>query len=77
MQPLKTYYAQEIEIWPKTHPNRVVIHYEITGIVGKAYLKSATAAVAANVFRKTASFTYNRPCLIILIPEESQRTITS
>jgi hypothetical protein len=56
MQPLKTYYAQEIEIWLKTHPNRVVIHYEITGNVGKAYLKSATAALAANVFRKTGPF---------------------
>ena len=52
MQPLKTFHAQEIEIWLKNHPYRVVTHYEITGLVGKAYFKSATAAIAANGFQK-------------------------
>jgi hypothetical protein len=51
MQPLKTYHAQEIEIWLKNHPNSVVTRYQITGLVGKAYLKSATAAIAAKGFR--------------------------
>jgi hypothetical protein len=46
-------YAEEIEIWLKNHPNRVVTPYQITGLVGKIYLKSATAAIAANGFRKT------------------------
>jgi predicted alpha/beta-fold hydrolase len=56
MRPLKTYYAQEIEIWLKPHSNRVVIHYGITGIVEKAYLKSAATEFAANGFRKTGPF---------------------
>ena len=56
LQPLKTYYAQEIEIWLKNHPNRVVTHYQITGTVEKAYLKSATAAIAVKVFKKTGLF---------------------
>jgi len=37
---------------------RVVAHYQITGLVGKAYLKLATAAVAADGFQKTCLFPY-------------------
>jgi hypothetical protein len=46
MQHLKTYYAQEMEIWMKNHPNIVVTHYQITGLVGKDYLQSATPLTA-------------------------------
>ena len=60
MQPLKTYHAQEIESWLKNHPDRVVTHYQITELLGKAYLKSATAANVANEFRKTGLFPCNR-----------------
>jgi len=28
MQPLKTYHAQEIEIWMKSHPSTDVTHYQ-------------------------------------------------
>jgi hypothetical protein len=45
-------------MWLKNHPNSVVTHYQITGLVGKAYLKSATAAIAANEFRKTSFFPF-------------------
>jgi hypothetical protein len=45
-----------MEMWIKNHPNIVVTHYQITGQFGKAYLKSATAGIAANVFRKTGLF---------------------
>jgi azurin len=38
---------------------RVVAHYQITGLVGKAYLKLATAAIAANGFQKTCLFPCN------------------
>ena len=41
-------------------PSRVFTHYQITGLVGKAYLKSATAAIAANGFWKTGLFPCNR-----------------
>jgi hypothetical protein len=34
MQPLKTYHSQELEIWLKTHPNKVVTHYQITELFG-------------------------------------------
>jgi hypothetical protein len=38
---------------------RVVAHYQITSLVGKAYLKLATAAIAANGFQKTCLFPCN------------------
>jgi hypothetical protein len=60
VQPLKTYYAQETENLLKIRPNRVVTHHKITGLVEKAYLKSATAAIAAKVFRKTGLFLCKR-----------------
>jgi hypothetical protein len=56
----KIYHAKEIELWLKNHPNRVSRHYQIIGLVGKAYLKSATAAITADVFRKTGLFPANR-----------------
>jgi hypothetical protein len=62
----------------ENHPNRVVAYYQITGMVGKAYLKSATATIVVNGFRKTGLF----PCkcqiqyLINMILEESQLNIT-
>ena len=61
LQPLKTYYAQEIEIWLKNHP--VITHYQITGLVEKAYLKMVTAATAANKFWKTGFFPFNHRIL--------------
>jgi hypothetical protein len=78
MHPLKTYYAQGIEIWLKNHPNRVVTHYQIAGLFGKAYLKSATAAIAANGFRKTGLFPCNRQIFDEHdFLEETQRNIRS
>jgi hypothetical protein len=58
VQALKTYYAQEIEIWQKK--KKTFQHYQIADLVGKAYLKWATATIAANGFRKTGMFSCNR-----------------
>ena len=58
---------------PKNHPNRAVTYYQITGVGGKAYLKSATASVAANGFRKKqACFCVTVTYLMFTILEESQ-----
>ena len=43
----------------KNQPNIVVTQYKIAGLVGKAYLKTAKAAIAANKFRKTGFFPFN------------------
>jgi hypothetical protein len=77
IQSLKTYDARKIEIWLKAHPNRVDARYQITGLVGEAYLKSATAAIATtNGFRKTGLFPFNRHIFKVIL-EESQRNNTS
>ena len=60
MQPLKTHHAQEVEIWLKNQSNTVVTHYRITEMIGKAYLKSDTAAIAAKGLRETGLFSCNR-----------------
>ena len=57
--PLKTYYARQTEIWQKSHPKIVVTHNQIVGLIGKACLKSATTAIAADGFRKTGLFSCN------------------
>ena len=60
LQPLGVTFIIASEDIPRTgernlteKSSRVVTRYQITGLVGKAYVKSATAAVAANGFRKT------------------------
>lgn len=60
MGPLKTFYAQEIESWLRNNPGRVVTVYQISEILGKAYVRAATAEAAANGFRKTGLFPCNR-----------------
>ena len=53
-------------------PFRVVKHYQITGLVGKGYLKSVTAAIAADVFRKTSLF----PCYCHIFDEHDPGRIS-
>jgi hypothetical protein len=60
MLPFKTFYAQEIEFWLSMNPARVVTHYQIASLLGKAYPKAATVAVAVNGFRRTGLFPCNR-----------------
>jgi hypothetical protein len=37
MLPFKTYYAQKIVSWLRMNPTRVVTHYQIASLLGKAY----------------------------------------
>jgi hypothetical protein len=60
MRPFETYYTQEIETWLRNHPGRVVTHYQIAGLMGKAYLRTASAETAVSSFRKTGICPMNR-----------------
>ncbi|KAJ4446582.1 hypothetical protein ANN_13279 [Periplaneta americana] len=56
MLPFKTYYAQAIEQWHKQNAGRVVTHYQVGILLGEAFNKAATVAVATNDFRKTGLY---------------------
>jgi hypothetical protein len=58
MNPFKTYNAQETEMWLKAHQGRVITHYQVAALFGKAYARSATIEVAVNGFRNTGIFPF-------------------
>ncbi|KAJ4450217.1 hypothetical protein ANN_01624 [Periplaneta americana] len=60
MLPFKTYYAQAIEQWLKQNAGRVVTHYQVGVLLGEAFNKGVTVAVATNGFRKTGLYPCNR-----------------
>lgn len=55
MKPLSIYYCDEVKKWLREHASehRVVTHYQIASLLGKAYLKAATMTTAINGFRAT------------------------
>jgi len=58
MEPLKTFYCQEIEKWLRSHPGQVVTVYQIGKLFGSAYKRAATGEIVVNSFRVTGLF----PC---------------
>ena len=60
MSPFKTYYSHEIQMWLKQNPDRNVNAYQICKLMCPAYLKSATAEISANGFRKSGIWPCNR-----------------
>ncbi|KAJ4450503.1 hypothetical protein ANN_01930 [Periplaneta americana] len=60
MLPFKTYNAQAFEQWLKQNAGRVVTHYQVGMLLGEAFNKAATVAVATNGFRKTGLYPCNR-----------------
>lgn len=60
MKTLKTYYAQEIEDWLAAHPFQAVTVYQISELVGKAYIRTATMNVALKGFQFTGIMPFNK-----------------
>ena len=60
MKPLSSYYNVEIEKWLRNHPGRTVTDFQIAQLITPAYLKAATALVAANGFRKSGIWPVDR-----------------
>lgn len=59
MGPLKIYYSEEIRNWIRVN-QRAVSVFEISELLGKAFIKSQTAEIAINGFRVTGIWPYNR-----------------
>ncbi|KAK9739565.1 DDE superfamily endonuclease [Popillia japonica] len=59
MSPFKTYDSQQIEMWLKQNPGRIANAFHICKLTCPAYLKSATAEISANGFRKCGIYPLN------------------
>lgn len=60
MGPFKTFYANEVETWLMNHPGRVVTSYQVSELMGKAYIRAATKEVAIDGFKKSGIYPFNR-----------------
>ncbi|KAK9873135.1 hypothetical protein WA026_021370 [Henosepilachna vigintioctopunctata] len=52
--------AIEVSTWLKSHPGRVVTHFQIGAILNKTYGKAATVQTSVNVFQNTGLWPVDR-----------------
>lgn len=60
MAPFNTYYIQAIEKFLRNNPGRLVTQYQVSRLLGEAFLKAATPTVAVNGFRRCGIVPINR-----------------
>ncbi|XP_062540913.1 uncharacterized protein LOC134208959 [Armigeres subalbatus] len=60
MAPFKSYYASASEDFMRRNPGRVIGLYDVSELLGVAFPKAASVAVAENGFRKTGIWPFNR-----------------
>jgi len=51
--PLMTYYNQEVTVWLKAHPGRIVTQFQVGYLFSRAFQRAATVLTAVNAFEKT------------------------
>ena len=51
--PLMTYYNQEVTVWLKAHPGRIVTQFQVGYLFSKAFQRAASVMTAVNAFQKT------------------------
>jgi len=56
---LNTYYEQEVRVWLRNHPGKVITIYQVASLFGAAYQKAATSSTAINGFAKTGICPFN------------------
>ncbi|KAF2885383.1 hypothetical protein ILUMI_20781 [Ignelater luminosus] len=57
--PLMTYYNEELNLWLKANPGKIVTLYNVGPLFGKAYRRAATLNNGLSGFEKTGIFPYN------------------
>lgn len=60
MGPFNTFYVQSIERFLRNNPGRVVTQYQVSRLLGEAYLKAAIPTIAINGFKKCGIVPINR-----------------
>lgn len=51
--PLMTYYNQEVTVWLKAHPGRIVTQFQVGYLFSRAFQRAATVMTAVNAFQTT------------------------
>lgn len=59
MKPLSVFYDQEVAVWLRSNPGRVVSQFQIAKLYGNAFVRAATMTTAVNGFRKTGVWPLN------------------
>mgnify|MGYP002224296164 CR=1 FL=1 len=57
---LSSYYIDEMEVWLRANPGRVVTQFQISQLFGKAYGRSATVGIAVKGFAHTGVWPVDR-----------------
>lgn len=59
MFPLSNYYTQELKIWQRNKPNKIIELSDVGQIFSRAYVKAATLSNAQNGFKTSGIFPFN------------------
>lgn len=59
MGPFNTFYVQSIERFLRNNPGRVVTQFQVSQLLGEAFLKAATPVTAINGFKKCGIVPFN------------------
>ncbi|KAJ4440802.1 hypothetical protein ANN_10648 [Periplaneta americana] len=59
MKPLSVFYDQEVAIWLRSNPGRVVTQFQVSKLYGSAFVRAATMITAINGFRKSGIWPVN------------------
>ena len=57
--PVMTYYNQEVSLWLKNHPGRIVTQFQVAGLFCKAFQRAASVLTATNAFQSTGIVPFN------------------
>ncbi|XP_071040606.1 uncharacterized protein [Parasteatoda tepidariorum] len=58
--PFKTYFEQEVSTFQRSHVGRIITQYDVAALIGKAYLKAASAQNAVQGFKSSGIWPTNR-----------------